>query len=132
MNNRVTVVFDGHPDHNGFFPGAPVEGASAAHDIRVIFSDGCSADDKIKLMVEELADKKNCVVVSNDKDIFLYARSLGAQIMSVEAFTSVRSPRRGSAGSGFKPEPEDGKYISLNSQEMINRELLKKWLGGNP
>ena len=60
---------------------APAQGM-----IRVIFSDGCSADDHIKRMVEEDADHKNCVVVSDDKDIFLYARSLGAKIMSVAAF----------------------------------------------
>ena len=71
VNNQVTVVFDGHPDHFG--------SGHAQGEIRVIFSDGCSADDKIKRMVEEDADQKNCVVVSDDKDIFLYARSLGAK-----------------------------------------------------
>jgi predicted RNA-binding protein with PIN domain len=70
VNNQVTVVFDGHPD---YFGGSP------QGEIRVIFSDGCSADDQIKRMVEEDADRKNCVVVSDDKDIFLYARSLGAR-----------------------------------------------------
>ncbi len=71
VNNQVTVVFDGHPDHFGAL--------GSQGEIRVIFSDGCSADDKIKLMVEEDVDQKNCVVVSDDKDIFLYARSLGAR-----------------------------------------------------
>src|SRR5258708_519339 len=79
VNNQVTVVFDGHPDHYG---------SAAQGEIRVIFSDGCSADDKIKRMVEDDLARKNCVVVSDDKEIFLYARSLGAKIMSVEAFTS--------------------------------------------
>ena len=44
VNNQVTVVFDGHPDHFG---------GTSQGEIRVIFSDGCSADDKIKRMVEE-------------------------------------------------------------------------------
>lgn len=112
MNNQVTVVFDGHPDHFG---------AVSQGEIRVIFSDGCSADDKIKLMVEEDTDQKNCVVVSNDKDIFLYARSLGARIMSVEAFTKSKS--RG----GKRPDP-GGKHISLSRQEKITQELSGIWL----
>jgi YacP-like NYN domain len=112
VNNQVTVVFDGHPDHFG-----------GAHqgEIRVIFSDGCSADDKIKLMVEEDPACKNCVVVSDDKDIFLYARSLGAKVMSVTAFTGK--------GTIPKGQKSDGKYISLSHQEKINKEFFQKWLG---
>jgi predicted RNA-binding protein with PIN domain len=112
VNNQVTVVFDGHPDHFGSVPQG---------EMRVIFSDGCSADDQIKRMVEENDDRKNCVVVSDDKDVFLYARSLGARVMSVRAFTS--KPR------GHNP-PQDsgGKNISLSGQEKINKEFSKIWL----
>jgi len=112
VNNQMTVVFDGHPDHFG--------SSCPYGDIRVIFSDGCSADDKIKRMVEEDKDQKNCVVVSDDKDIFLYARSLGAKIMSVKAFASVERPKRIAS--------HDGKYISLSRQEKINKELSGIWL----
>ena len=67
-NNTVTVVFDGNPDFWGAaLPGAPQEAT------RVIFSNG-SADDKIKHMVEEDENRRSCVVVSDDKDIVLYAR----------------------------------------------------------
>ena len=112
VNNQVTVVFDGHPDHFG----SPPHG-----DIRVIFSDGCSADDKIKRMVEEDVDKKNCVVVSDDKDIFLYARSLGARVMSVAAFTSK-------ANNTVVRQESGGKYIPLSRQDKINKELSEIWL----
>ena len=113
VNNQVTVVFDGHPDHFG---------GSSNGEIRVIFSSGCSADDQIKCMVEEDAEKKNCVVVTDDKDIYLYARSLGARVMSVKEFTFV--------GAGSKPARavSDGKYISLSRQEKINKELSGIWL----
>ena len=88
----------------------------------MIFSEG-SADDKIKLMVEEDADRRRCVVVSDDKDIVLYTRALGARVMSVRAFTQV--PRRPlSAG----PPEREGKYISLSRQEKINKELSAIWL----
>ena len=112
VNNQVTVVFDGHPDHFSVPP---------LGEIRVIFSDGCSADDTIKLMVEEDLSRKNCVVVSDDKDIFLYARSLGAKVMSVKAFTSKSRGFQTSQDSG-------GKYISLSRQEKINKELKVIWL----
>lgn len=112
VNNHVTVVFDGHPDH---FSSTPQE------EIRVIFSDGCSADDQIKRMVDEDADPKNCVVVSDDKDIFLYARSLGAKVKSVAAFTSK--------SKGLQARPDSGgKNISLSHQEKINKELSGIWL----
>ena len=121
MNNQVTVVFDGHPDYSSLFPGSHAGGSPKSHEIRVIFSDGCSADDTIKRMVDEDADPKNCVVVSDDKDIYLYARSLGARIMSVTAFTSKSKVIHGRQDSG-------GKYISLSRQEKINKELSKVWL----
>ena len=110
VNNQVTVVFDG------------IEGScSLDGEIRVIFSDGCSADDKIKRMVEEDAGRKNCVVVSDDKDIFLYARSLGAKIMSVAAFTSK-------PGGSHTRQDDGRKYIPLSRQEKINKELRSFWL----
>lgn len=111
-NNQITVVFDGHPDHYG---------ASPQGEIRVIFSEGCSADETIKGMVEENPDRKNCVVVSDDKEVFLYARSLGAKVMSVAAF-AVK------ALALNQRVPTAGKNISLSCQEKINQELRGIWL----
>lgn len=112
LNNQVTVVFDGHPDHYG---------ASPQGEIRVIFSDGCSADDHIKRMVDADEDRKNCVVISDDKDIYLYARSLGTRIMKVAAFTA-RSRRP------YQQQDSTGKHISLSGQEKINKEFIRIWL----
>jgi hypothetical protein len=66
--------------------------------------------------------RKNCVVVTDDKDIFLYARSLGARVMSVAAFTTRSGGFRGRQGPG-------GKYIPLSRQEEINKEFFRLWLG---
>jgi len=65
--------------------------------------------------------RKNCVVVSDDKDVFLYARSLGSRVMSVAAFTSKAREKNSSTDTG-------GKYISLSRQEKINKELRRFWL----
>lgn len=116
VNNQVTVVFDGDPDYFGGMPQG---------QIKVIFSQGCSADDEIKRMVEEMPLKKNCVVVSDDKDIFLYARSLGTKVMSVAAFTSKTRGLHARADRG-------GKYIPLSRQEKINKELKSFWLKEKP
>ena len=121
LNNPVIVVFDGQAQYS-LFPGShPGDSLSSQGGIRVIFSDGCTADDKIKLMVEEDADHKNCVVVSDDKDIYLYARSLGARVLSVKAFTTKSKEIHGRHETG-------GKYISLSRQEKINKELSGIWL----
>ena len=120
-NNALTVVFDGNPDFFGATPG----GAT-----RVIFSNG-SADDKIKLMVEEDADPRQCVVVSDDKDIVLYARALGSKVMSVVVFTkAMREPGSLSKSKSHARGGHDGegKYISLSRQEKINKELSGIWL----
>ncbi|MDE1920185.1 MAG: NYN domain-containing protein [Candidatus Omnitrophica bacterium] len=116
VNNKVTVVFDGHSDQMG---------SMLQQEIRVIFSQG-SADDAIKRMVREDQEIKTCVVVSDDKDIFLYARSLGARVMKVAAFTKGTAScfSRGEFSSGGSA----AKNISLIRQEMINKELRRLWL----
>jgi hypothetical protein len=63
------------------------------------------------------------VVVTDDKDIFLYARSLGARVMSVAAFTF--KPKR----LHIRQDP-GGKYIPLSRQEKITQELKGIWLKG--
>ncbi|MDE2028483.1 MAG: NYN domain-containing protein [Candidatus Omnitrophica bacterium] len=115
-NNAVTVVFDGNPEH---FSAAP------QGDVRVIFAPG-SADEAIKRMVEEDQERKNCVVVSDDKEIFLYARSLGAQVMHVAAFVGKGDGCHG--GKKHPPADSGGKYIPLTRQENINKELRRLWL----
>jgi len=116
VNNTVTVIFDGNPD---FF------GAAPQGDTRVIFYDG-SADDKIKLMVEEDPKRGSCVVVSDDKEIVLYARALGARSMGVRAFTS--KPGMRDRGCPNMRQDPGGKYISLSRQEKINKEMSLIWL----
>ena len=75
--NSVMIVFDGKEE---FF------GSHSSGSIKVVFSKGQSADDLIKKIVEQYPHKKNVVVVSNDKDITLYVRALGAGVLSVKEF----------------------------------------------
>ncbi|MBI3314980.1 MAG: NYN domain-containing protein [Candidatus Omnitrophica bacterium] len=115
VNNRVTVVFDGSSEHFG----SPWAGTA-----RVIFTKNESADERIKAMVEESSAKSNVVVVSDDRGITLYVRSLGARIMEVKEFAADLFD----APSGPSPQKGRGKYISLAKAKQINEELKKIWL----
>ncbi len=115
----MTVVFDGKSE---FF------GSHSSSIVRVIFSKDESADDLIKRMVEQYPFKKNLVVVSNDKDIKIYVRALGAAVLSVKEFTGVGLKE---SKQSFKEKSEQAvssKYISLTDQARINKELEGIWV----
>lgn len=119
-NNGVTVIFDGKEE---FF------GSHQSGSIKVIFSKGESADDLIKKMVEQYPFKKNVVVVSNDKDITLYVRALGAKVLSVKEFTVSLSKK---PATPVKKGSSSSKYISLTDQAKINKEFERIWIKENP
>ena len=118
-NNRVTVVFDGSPEHFG---------NSVSGVIEVVFSRNGSADDHIKAMVEHSSTKSSIVVVSDDKGITLYVRSLGARIMGVKQFApGLFVPPSRSMPEGRDRPPSKGKHISLAKAKQIDDELKKMW-----
>ena len=117
VNNAVTIVFDGRSD---------IFGGSSAVGLKVIFTSDESADDKIKAIVEA-GGKTNYVVVSNDKGIVLYARSLGAKILSVAEFMAAGAPKGHRKTKNGKDLPA-GKHISLAQTDAINKEFSKLWL----
>lgn len=110
VRNSVTVVFDGKEE----FFGSQVDDETG---VKIIFSKGQSADDLIKKIIEQSSDQRTWVVVSDDKDIKLYVRAMGASVMSVKEFMK-------SAAQQTRPD----KYISLTDQARINRELERIWL----
>lgn len=111
--NKITVVFDGYPPSEN-----PVCGADG---INSIFSRKISADEKIKQLVEETANRKNITVVSDDKEIRFAVRSLGASLLGAEEF--INSKRKlYQDGDSSKPE------INYSQMHKINQELRKIWL----
>ena len=111
INNRVTVVFDGSPEHFG----NAVSGA-----VEAVFSQNGSADDHIKAVVEHSRAASGIVVVSDDKGITLYVRSLGARTMGVKQFAPGLFASQGRRAS-------KGKYIPLTKAKQIDDELKKIW-----
>ncbi len=121
VNNKVTVVFDGNPAYFGFQDGG---------EALVVFSQYGSADDEIKAMVDRAVNKKNIVVVSNDKSIVLYARALGAGILSVSQFAGdvFKYGVAGTQSAQVKPgQGVSAKNIPLQRQDQINKEMRKIW-----
>jgi hypothetical protein len=119
LNNSVTVVFDGQEE---FF------GAHSSSPIQVVFSRGESADDLIKKMAERFASKKSLVIVSNDKDITLYVRALGASVLSVGEFTGENVSRKKTSSLSKETRSSGSKYISLTDQDKINKEFKRIWI----
>lgn len=118
-NNEVTVVFDGKSDVFG--------GSYQNQGIRVIFTQDTSADDLIREMVEAHANPKSLVVVSDDKDIVIYSRALGAKVVGVKTFTQSVIQVNKSRSKPVRAQ-ESSKYISHTKADAINKELRKLWV----
>jgi len=124
--NSVTIVFDGDRD---------IFGGMKSATATIIFSQGESADDKIRRIVAEAKNTKNIVVVTDDRDIQYAVGALGAKAISVSEFLS-----KGKSAGKSKPIAEKNtiqskkvsfeseKYISKTDELKITSELGKIWL----
>ncbi len=119
--NDVTVVFDGRSDVWGPTPSGPT---------KVVFTSGETADEYIKRAVEGAKDLKNVVVVTNDGEICCYVRKLGAKVLSVLEFLTLRSGAgsRNRSQSGVSGELKKQKHIPRVTQSQINKELEDIWI----
>lgn len=113
LKNEAVIVFDGYP--------ADISISQLADSrLRVVFSGDSSADDKIKRIAEGLKDKKNTIVVSDDKEISLFIKLCGIKSMSVEDFI-------GKPSAVIKAE-EAKQELNYSQIAKINAELKKIWL----
>lgn len=113
--NKITVVFDGYPDTQ-----AAKEFNS---DMDVIFARQQTADERIKKIVEDSRNPKNIKVVSDDREIRFFVKSLGARVLSIEEFLNggknLANPQEKEL---LKPE------LTYSQIHKINQELRKIWL----
>lgn len=121
LRNKVTVVFDGKPG---------MWGLPSASEVSVVFTEYESADDLIKSRVEAAKNKKEFVVVTDDKALMLYVRSFGVAVMSVREFYSRGTTVKSSKGGG-KPA-QRAKVITSGFENAVNQELEKIWLEKKP
>jgi len=112
--NKITVVFDGYPkvsEHNSSEP-----------DVDIVFSRDETADAKIKRMAEASKNPKNIVVISDDREIIFFIKSVGARHMGVEDFISPKKKAQGGKDDLIKAQLN---YSQINK---INQELKELWL----
>jgi predicted RNA-binding protein with PIN domain len=116
--NSVTVVFDGALESYG---------GMASTAAQIIFSQGESADDKIKKLVAQAKNKKSIVVVTDDRDVQYAIRALGAKASGVKAFllqgNGPGQPKPGKVSSALSE-----KVISKRDESKITSEMREIWL----
>lgn len=123
--NSITIVFDGRED---------VVSLGSPADVRVLFSRGESADDVIKRLVQESSSPRDIVLVTEDRDLGYFCRSLGAQIWTVTQFMAQARKSGEELRSGVIRRPgrsraaDEGKVIGKVFEDKVNRELAKVWL----
>lgn len=117
VRNHLVIVFDGSSEVIGFREERPFE---------VIFTRGESADEKIKSMIQISKRPKDCVVVTDDRDLSIFARRCGAQIMGTLAFVAKGAPPRPrSKGLSAKADKAD---LNIVEREKITQEMGRLWL----
>ncbi|MBL8023414.1 MAG: NYN domain-containing protein [Elusimicrobia bacterium] len=108
-SHSVTVVFDGQADVSS----PPWTGTT-----RVLFSPGKDADKLIKDLVDDLANPREAVVVTDDRAIQRWVRGVGAQVLGVQSFLAAGTPA---------VQPRKADKISRDDIDAINRELWNLW-----
>jgi len=109
--NKVTIVFDGSKNVASYKHNYPFD---------VLFTRDESADDRIRKIIQRSKNPKNVVVVTDDKELRFFVRSLSAQTLSVSDFLSK--------AKGDTKKTQDEKRLSFSTKEKITGELRKIWL----
>jgi len=112
--SKFTIVFDGHSNSSSERP--------YKTGIDVIFSRKETADERIKGIIETTGNPKNMIVVSDDKEIKLFAKCMGARSFRVEEFINPKKHFKHPNEDSLKPE------LTYSSMRKINQELSKIWL----
>lgn len=123
IKNSVTIVFDGQSGIYGGDRNFP--------SVKVIFSQDESADEKIKSLVAQASNKKNIIVVTNDRDIQYAVKASGAKVMPVEEFLALadkRHLRSAQNSSKHSMEKESSSKVSTSMEYKITSEMEQIWL----
>ncbi len=120
LKNKVTVIFDGQ---TGLFQD------KKRSFVRVIFSENESADDCIKEILDRASHCSTMAVVTEDREIQIYARRLGAKVLTIRDFFGHSEQKGVSTKKKIKrTEIEGTARISKSLEHQINTELKKFWL----
>jgi len=107
-NNKVVVVFDGYP---------PISDHPCGQ-YEIVFSCDVTADDIIKKKAGNYKNKKELVIVTDDRAIRDHVRQLGAGLLSVAEFLNKAK----------KPGTNSGREdINDSLKREITEEMSKIW-----
>ena len=112
--NQMTIVFDGY---------GHLRGQEASSQMKIVFSQDKSADDKIKQLVADSSSKKTIIVVTDDRDIQYAVRALGARVWAVKEFLS-----KGKTILKKVLKTVAVKNISKTAEDRITSEFEKIWV----
>jgi predicted RNA-binding protein with PIN domain len=116
--NKVIVVFDGKYELSSGEDFRKLD----YYNIKVIFASFSSADDEIKKLVEKAKNKKEIIVVTDDKEIIRYVRYYGAKVESVKDFLCRIEKSKEQKNLKISQYKFD---IPSESVEEINKEMKK-------
>jgi len=112
--NKIILVFDGYPPAGEDF--------CRQEGVLFVFSRKISADELIEKLISESAHPGNIVVVSDDRQVQITARSLRANTCGVAKFNADKPER-------VKPNDDSEETkVSYVKMQKINEELKQKWL----
>jgi len=110
-NNKVVIAFDGALN---------LEAIQRKGRFELLFSDQASADDLIINRVKKISNRKQVVMVSDDRELRDSVSSLGARVCWVKDFIFLKKKQI--------EEEENKKDISPALKDEITREMRKIWL----
>lgn len=113
LNNKVIVAFDGYPPDNFSWQGQG--------NLKVVFSGELSADAVIMRRLQNMPNKPEVVVVSDDREIRDAAKLAGAKICRTGDFIHRANNSKLSSNS-------EEKSINRALEKEITDELRKHWL----
>ena len=121
VRNKVTIVFDGR---------AGIEYQQMSVSVEVVFSKDEIADNKIRSIVEKARNKKNIIVVTDDREIQYAVKANGAKVLSVKDFLAQGNKSQASRTSNRKrsSKNEKQKRIPRVIEFQITSEMKKIWL----
>ena len=100
---RITVVFDGAPDHNQ-------PDGSAFRGVKILYADkGSNADARIERLVESARDVRGLTVVTSDRALAFIVRARGANVIRSGVFR-----HRIERAMAAAPIVEDGEQIEVD------------------
>ena len=121
LKNKVELVFDGYPINS--------DTRSGDCQINPVFSYDISADEKIKSSIEKSTNRKNTIVVTDDREIVSFARAYHVKTVSAKEFLAAANEQMAKEETARNLKNNHAnKELNYSQVNSINEELKKRWL----